>query len=165
VNFPPSGPDSGAPAQRPAPSADRLKSFRLASAIIWTVLILVLCWLPLDVVQKIEHRSTWFEIPDLDKVIHAGLFTVLAILWRRLAPAKSTKWAIVLSGFALGALTELGQLVPFVNRNAELYDLVTDCVGVVVGVAIAPLVEPLLPAIEHRLIRSPLPPAPTAAEQ
>jgi VanZ family protein len=121
------------------------------------MLILVLCWLPRIIVEEIESGSSWFQIPDLDKTIHAGLFVILAILWVRVVPSRRAIWAVVLGGFALGALTELGQLVPYVNRNAELYDLITDCVGVVIGVAIAPFCEPLLRSIERRLVRVPGP--------
>ena len=46
------------------------------------MLILLLCWLPRIIVEEIEGRSPWFQIPDLDKAIHAGIFVVLAILWR-----------------------------------------------------------------------------------
>ena len=62
---------------------------------------------------------------------------------------------VILGGFALGALSELGQLVPIVGRDAELYDLVTDCVGVLIGVAIAAPVEPLIRLVERRLFPEP----------
>jgi hypothetical protein len=165
VSSVPPGPEVRVRAERRSPAGNHLNSVRFAAAVIWTVMILVLCWLPADVIKEIEHKSPWFEIPDLDKVIHAGLFVGLAILWRRLAPSRRAIWAVLLGGFALGALSELGQLVPFVNRNAELYDLATDCVGVAIGVAISPLVEPVLRLIERRLIREPLPGEPTAVEQ
>ena len=133
----PSGPKSRVQAERSGVTGDRLKSFRFGSAVIWTVLILLLCWIPASYVQEIEGKSPWFQIPDLDKVIHAGIFVVLAVLWRRLTSSRRAIVAVVLGCFALGALTELGQLLPIVRRNAELYDLVTDCIGVIVGVAIA----------------------------
>ena len=51
-----------------------------------------------------------------------------------------------------------------VKRNAELYDLVTDCLGVIIGVAIAPLFEPLLRSIERGLVRTPGPAGPAAVD-
>jgi VanZ family protein len=161
----PSGQKSRAKAERPAITRDPLKLFRLGAAVIWTVVILLLCWIPATVVQKIEGGSPWFRVPELDKVIHAGIFAVLAILWRRAYSSRRAIGAIILGGFALGALTELGQLLPIVRRHAELYDLATDCVGVLVGVAIAPLIEPLLRAIERVLIRTPTPAAAAAVEE
>jgi VanZ like protein len=144
---------------------DPPKLFRLAAAIIWTVVILLLCWIPATVVQRIEAKSPWLQIPDLDKVIHAGIFVVLAVLWRRAYSSRRAIGAVILGGFALGALTELGQLLPIVRRHAELYDLATDCVGVLIGVAIAPLIEPSLRAIERVLIRAPTPAAAAAVEE
>ena len=161
----PSGPQLRARAERPAITRDPLRLFRLCAAVIWTVVILLLCWLPATFVQKIEGGSPWFQVPELDKFIHAGIFAVLAILWRRIYSSNRAIGAVILGGFALGALTEIGQLLPIVRRNAELYDLATDCVGVLAGVAIAPLIEPLLRAIERLLIRVPSPAGAAAVEQ
>jgi VanZ family protein len=127
--------------------------------------VLFLCWLPATVVQKIEGESPWFQVPNLDKAIHVGLFVVLAILWRRAYPSKRAIGAVILGGVLLGAITELGQLLPIVRRHAELHDLAMDSVGVLIGVAIAPLFEPLLRAIERMLIRVPSPAESAAIEQ
>jgi hypothetical protein len=164
VSFVPSGPKVCARAERRGVARDRLKCFRLACSVIWTVVILFLCWLPARLVEKIEKGSPWFRVPDLDKAIHAGIFVVLAILWCRLYPSRRATGAVILGGFALGALTELGQLLPFIRRHAELYDVATDCVGVIVGVAIAPLVEPLVRSIERWLLRLPSPAEPAGVE-
>jgi hypothetical protein len=153
LNSVPSGQKLRARAERLAIARDPLKMFRLGAAVIWTIVILFLCWLPATVVQKIERESPWFRIPDLDKVIHAGIFVILAVLWRRAYSSRQAIRAIILGGFVLGALTELGQLLPVVRRHADLYDLATDCVGVLVGVAIAPLIEPLLRAFERLFFR------------
>ncbi len=161
--------ESGVRTEQSAPRRDHLKSIRVATAVLWTVVILTLCWLPRQYVREIEGDSSWFEIPNLDKIVHCGIFVVFAILWIRVAPSRRTIWAVVLGGFAIGALSELGQLVPFVNRDAELYDLVTDSVGVLIGVAIAPLVEPVIRFVERRIFRKPAlepgPAEPTAVEQ
>jgi hypothetical protein len=117
--------------------------------------ILFLCWLPAKLVHRIEEESSWFQIPELDKFIHAGIFMVLAILWRRVNPSRRAKGAVILGGFALGALTELGQLLPSIRRTASLYDLSTDCVGLIAGLAIAPYVEPLIRPIERFLLGEP----------
>jgi hypothetical protein len=157
----PPGPGIPARAERPGASSDRLKVFRFASAVIWTVMILILCWIPARIVHKIEEGSSWFQVPDLDKAIHAGLFLVLALLWRRVDLSRRAIGVVILGGFALGAISELGQLLPIIRRTASLSDLATDCVGLIVGVAIAPWVEPLLGSIERRLMR--VPRAPEAA--
>jgi hypothetical protein len=165
VNSLPSGPGLGARAERPDARSDRLKVFRFASAVIWTVLILSLCWIPGSIVHKVEQESSWFRIPELDKAIHAGMFVVLAILCRRVDWSRRAVGAVILGGFALGAMSELGQLLPIIHRTASLYDLAVDCVGLIVGVAIAPSVEPLFRMIERRLMRVPSAPEPAQVEQ
>jgi VanZ family protein len=104
---------------------------------------------------------------NLDKVVHGGMFVALSIVWLRLravgkpaSPAsRSTPspsiWTVILGGFAFGVLTELGQLVPIVGRDAEASDLVMDFMGVLIGVAIAPLVEPWIRSVERWLFREP----------
>ena len=44
--------------------------FRLAAAVVWTVVIMVLCWLPSGVVHELPDESSWFEIPNFDKLVH-----------------------------------------------------------------------------------------------
>ena len=59
--------------------------------------------------------------------------------------------AIVLMGLGLAALTEFVQLLPFIGRDAGIGDAATDFLGVVLGLALAPLLEPSLLRIENRL--------------
>jgi hypothetical protein len=153
VSSVPSGPPIHVHAPRGGVGGNRLKVVRLGVAILWTLLIMVLCWIPRGFVHKIEEESSWFRLPSLDKVIHFGMFVVLAILWRRYDSSRRAIGAIVLGGVALGVLTELGQLLPVVSRNADLYDVVMDGIGLAIGVAIAPYVEPLLGFFESRLGR------------
>jgi hypothetical protein len=164
VSSVPSGPKMCAQPEPPVGGWDHLKFFRLATAIIWTAVVVFLCWLPGNFVKEIEQESSWFRMPSLDKAIHAGIFVILPILWRRLSSSRREMGAIILGGVGLGALTELGQLLPIVRRNADLYDFATDCVAVIFGVAIAPVVEPLLRAIERRILRLPSPAEPGEAE-
>ena len=48
---------------------------------------------------------------------------------------------------------QLGQLLPIVSRNADLYDVAMDAIGLAIGVTIAPHVEPLLGFFESRISR------------
>jgi uncharacterized protein (DUF486 family) len=144
---------SDASSPRASLPENRLKSIRLAAAVIWTIAIFTVCWLPRDYVQKVEYDSPWLKIPNLDKIVHCAIFVVFAILWRRFAPERRTVWAVVLGGLAAAALTEIGQLMPVVNRDAELYDFVLDGVGILIGIAVAGLVEPLLAIPERWVFR------------
>jgi len=60
-----------------------LRRFRTAIAVLWTLAIAILCWMPREVVAEIEDRSWWFQIHRVDKLIHAGIFVVFAVLWIR----------------------------------------------------------------------------------
>jgi hypothetical protein len=85
-------------------------------AVVWTLLIMVLCWLPRTLVDEVEHESTWFKLPYLDKIIHCGIFVVFSILWLRVRSFRGRVASVALFGFALGALTEIVQSLPRRDR-------------------------------------------------
>ena len=66
---------------QPPAGRSGLSRLRLAMASLWTVVIMMLCWIPGSVVREFEHGSSWFKVPDLDKMIHAGIFVVFSVLW------------------------------------------------------------------------------------
>jgi hypothetical protein len=128
-----------------------LTFYRLVMAVLWTILIMTLCWLPRFVVEAIESESSWLEVPNFDKLVHCGIFVIFAILWARVWSARSRFAWVMLGGFALAAITEVVQQLPTIGRDANLYDAVTDAIGVVIGIAVAPLVEPWARFLESRL--------------
>jgi VanZ like family len=138
----------------PGSSPSRLsqKALRIAAAVVWTLVIVTLCWTPGAVVHKLEYGS-FFQLPNLDKVVHGSIFIVWSILCYRVAPSRRMTWIVILGGVALGVLTEVGQLMPSVGRDCEFYDMVIDCVGAVIGVLIAPFVEPWLQSLERLVFR------------
>ena len=145
-------PAPGPGAQTPVPSRrpDGLIALRIAAAVIWAMIILALCWTPGTVMRKVEYGS-FFRVPNLDKLVHGWIFVILAILWLRVAPSRRMLWTVIAGGSALGIVSELGQMIPFVNRDANLFDFLTDCAGVLIGVAVSPLVEPWLERLECRI--------------
>jgi VanZ family protein len=138
------------------PTPDRrLKTYRLSLAVLWTLTILALCWLPGDFVRDVEEESSLFEIPNLDKVIHWGIFLLFTTLWLRVG---SSRWRFVwvgLAGLLLAILSELGQMLPIVGRDGNLADGVTDCIGVLLGIVLAPALEPPMRWLESRILRKP----------
>lgn len=107
---------------------------RALLAACWTLVILALCWLPRTMIPANEGAARPFSIPHLDKVIHAGIFAVFAILWMRVGDSpRRGRWVLV-AGLALAALSELGQEIPIVNRDAGLADGLADGLGVVAGI-------------------------------
>ena len=154
----PASSQAGAQTPRSAPRRVNLQFVRIAAAVIWALIILVLCWTPKAVIHKVEDGS-FFRLPNIDKLVHGSIFIVLAILWLRVAPSRRAMWQVIVGGFALGILSELGQLMPFVSRDANLFDMLTDCAGVLIGIAAAPLVEPWLVRLERKLALHPAEPS------
>lgn len=103
------------------------------AAVGWTIVIAALCWTPRGVVNKVGDETRLFEIPNFDKLVHAGLFVGFAFLWLKAAPAPKRFLPIVLGGLALTVVTELGQLTASVNRDARFDDGVFDMLGVFLG--------------------------------
>jgi len=122
-------------------------------AVVWTLLIMVLCWLPRSLVLEVEGESSWFKLPHLDKVVHCGIFVIFSILWLRVRSFRRPFGLVALSGFALAVLTEIVQGLPIVGRDTSVADMVTDAIGVLIGIAVAPLIEPLARFLEARLFR------------
>lgn len=112
----------------------RSKSRRLRAVIAaaWTALILLGCWLPRNRLRSIEGPEGLFRVPQLDKFAHAAMFLGFALFWRAAASARA--WPkIVLAGIALIALTETGQRLPFIQRDADLGDALADALGLSLG--------------------------------
>ena len=139
-------------AKIPLPLEHRLKIYRVMAAVLWTLIILTLCWLPRSVVQEVEKDSSWFEIPNFDKLVHWGIFMLFSILWLRVG---STSWRFLwvgVGGLALAIVTEVVQLIPSIGRDASIGDGVTDCIGVLLGIALARVLEPMLRRVESRIL-------------
>jgi VanZ family protein len=112
---------------------------------------MTLCWLPQEVVQHVEEKSPWFAINHLDKAVHSGIFLVFAVLWARVWPSRRRYAWVGLMGLGLAALTEIGQLLPVIGREASVADAATDMLGCVIGLALVPWLEPLLCRTEAQL--------------
>jgi len=73
-------------------------------------------------------------IPNLDKVVHAGLFLLLAATtWWRFGG----RWAGLLALIAYGALSEVIQSLTLAHRDGDVRDFLADAVGAVLGWTLA----------------------------
>jgi VanZ family protein len=69
-------------------------------------------------------------IPNLDKVVHAGLFALLAATtWWRFAAHRAGLVAVI----AYGALSELIQWAGLAHRDGDLRDFAADFAGALLG--------------------------------
>jgi len=145
------GKDGDVAPSRPATAGRSLTVFRAAMAALWTLVILALCWMPGTWVHEVGKGSPWFTIPDFDKVVHWGIFSVFSVLWLRVGQSRGRYAWVVLAGVALAAGSEMVQNLPIVGRDGEMADFWTDLFGIVVGTAAARLVEPLFRSLESLL--------------
>jgi VanZ family protein len=69
-------------------------------------------------------------IPDLDKVVHATLFLLLAVTARWRFGARTTALVAVI---AYGALSEVIQSVALSSRDGDVRDFLADAAGALLG--------------------------------
>lgn len=99
----------------------------------WTLVILVLCWLPRSMMPVKEAGARPFLFPNFDKVVHLGIFAVFAFLWMNVGPRAGRA---LFAGLALAILSEVVQELPIVHRDATFMDGVADMAGVVAGILV-----------------------------
>ena len=110
-------------------------SMRVKVAIAWTVLIAVSCLLP---GQAVPSSS----LPSFDKVAHAFLFLVFALLWSGPAPKGSLIALVIVFGISLAFGTELLQQILPWKRSAEWLDVFADLSGLAIGVVLSLWIYP-----------------------
>lgn len=106
---------------------------------VWTVLVVVLLLLPGGLLSGSELAGVAkvAGIPNVDKLVHAFLFGVLAWLasgsFRRLGARRPVMLAL-LAAVLLGGMLELIQ--PMVDRSGELEDALADGGGALLAAAL-----------------------------
>ncbi|MFZ1687967.1 MAG: VanZ family protein [Flavobacteriales bacterium] len=109
-----------------------LKIFRWA--LLWALCILVLCLIPGQALPEWD----WFSLLDLDKLVHAGMFGVLAVLLADALRKRDGLSRYVLMGcllsIAYGVATELMQGLEAMGRRTDPSDVVANTVGALIGV-------------------------------
>jgi hypothetical protein len=105
--------------------------------------------------EEAKEGSPWFELPNLDKVIHWGIFVLFSVLWLRLGTSRWRYLWVGLGGLALAIVTECVQTLPWVNRDGNVADGISDVIGIAIGLVIAPWIEPWLRWLESRVFPGP----------
>lgn len=101
------------------------------AAILWTLLILFLCFIP-------GHDLPNINVPLIDKWAHILLFGVFSFLWHCTTPTKSFRYKLILlliTGY-LGWLVEYvqGHYIP--DRSQDNLDSLADIIGGVCGILV-----------------------------
>lgn len=108
-------------------------------AILWFLLVLYLLTMP---APDLPDMNDWFNKYKVDKLVHAGLFGIMAILFiwpigLSHFPAKRKYHIFVRIGFATsiwGLATEFIQKYLVIGRSFEMADWASDTLGVILAV-------------------------------
>ena len=110
---------------------------KLAPAILWAAVIMVLCGIPGD---KVPELTFWQWLKP-DKIVHLLIFGVLCYLllvafYHPVSPGSirnhAVLWALLLT-VGYGILTEVLQVYVFVKRFGDVRDALANALGAVAG--------------------------------
>src|SRR5436305_13094916 len=103
----------------------------------WTLFILILMAIPGNMLPKEEKTF----IPNLDKLVHATLFGSFVFLWSIYYATRKEKnnhspsryVLILIIACLYGVATVLMQKYLIINRDYDIYDILADSIGAVLG--------------------------------
>ncbi len=106
-------------------------------SIAWAVFILLLCGIPGNQINKVKL----IDIPHFDKVVHLFFYFTFALLLisennSQKQQQQVTIKAILIAGLismSYGILIEILQKVVFINRGAEIWDVVANTFGFILA--------------------------------
>lgn len=100
-------------------------------ALSWTLLILYLSLISANTAAKFNV----FDFMGVDKLGHLIFYTTLSFLWCMSLRRRNTdKKNILFFSVSFGVLMEICQLYLFNGRSFELYDILANIMGSVIGV-------------------------------
>lgn len=109
-------------------------------SLLWAVFIMILCGIPGNELNKVKL----INIPHFDKMVHAFLYFVFTILlisennsqkMEMIIPMKAILIAALIA-LSYGALIEIMQKTIFINRGAEVWDMVANAFGFLLAAAL-----------------------------
>jgi VanZ family protein len=124
------------------PRLQKLLSTR-TPAFLWSLFVLILMAIPGKMLP--EEEKTF--IPNLDKLVHATLFGTFVFLWSIYFATRKEKnnqsdsryVLILIIACLFGYGTELMQKYIIPNRDYDVYDILADSIGAVLGFLIVRL--------------------------
>ncbi len=98
---------------------------------LWTVFILFMCAVP----GKYIPQAGWMAVLSIDKLVHATIFFILAILIILAAFSRHLSYRVTMVLLFLavcyGILLEVLQAALFSERSTEVFDMLANSAGVV----------------------------------
>ena len=113
----------------------RWKIFRYKTvAIAWFIIMGILFFLP----GSDLPQANWMDAIYIDKWVHIGLFAVLVFLWRSsfVLDFNHYNWVLLLSAIFYGLVVEFIQKYWVPNRSFDLFDLLADTAGSILGLIV-----------------------------
>ena len=108
--------------------------YSLLAAIVWTLIIFILCCTP----GKYVPTAHWLELLSFDKFVHASIFFTLTFLWL-LVGVKKNKLSlsfmifIIIACIGYGGLLEIMQAKVFSDRSGDWLDFIANSFGCLMG--------------------------------
>jgi len=109
---------------------EKIKNYKFS--ILWAVIMLIGCTMKVDLPHDEDQMK--FHIPHADKIVHFGIFFILAALigLEKKFVSLSDKIKIVIISTLYGIMIEIIQyFIPW--RGFDYYDMLADFCGAVVG--------------------------------
>lgn len=107
--------------------------------IFWTVMLIVYLF-------AIAPRDEAPSLGGSDKTDHIAAFLVLTLLGR-VAYRSRPGWLLVAGLSLFGAFIEFSQAMPFIGRDASVWDWVADSAAILVAMGLAALLEKRFPIL------------------
>lgn len=103
-------------------------------AVSWLVIMCVLFFLP----GSAFPGENWLSKIYFDKLVHVGLFAILIFLWRSAFDFEffAYTFILLLSALLYGVTVEYIQRDFVPNRDFDLYDVVADMAGAIIGLVV-----------------------------
>ncbi len=98
---------------------------RFKFTITWSSVIYILLLLPSNDIPNVK-----FHIPFADKIIHFGLFAILAIAGKF---DRIKFWNLIIYGTLTAVVTETLQLLMNAGRHGDFYDFLADITGLFIS--------------------------------
>jgi VanZ family protein len=113
----------------------RWKIFRYKSVTVaWFIIMCVLFFLP----GSDLPQANWMDAIYVDKLVHIGLFAILTFLCRSSfdLDLNHYNWMLLLTAIFYGLAVEFIQKYCIPNRSFDLFDLLADTAGSILGLIV-----------------------------
>ena len=111
-----------------------LLKYSSLAAILWTLIIFVLCCTP----GRFIPTTNWLELLSFDKFVHTSIFFTLTFLWlifgfKTTKLSSTTIFLIIVACIFYGGMLEVMQATLFSQRSGDWLDFIANTFGCLMG--------------------------------